>query len=461
MENVRFSVVMSNRGSLMQKKKRGTLGVVLCLVFVFALFMGAGPGVNLVNPDPTDPTATFTLFGRVPVIYAWVAFWYMVEAAVAAIAYFYLWNDKYRDGRGDIHDRSYTAMAEHKGVTYKFGEGKSYAGVEPITRDIYEKALAHYGDKHPEAGKWLDGNISKMRRANLQRIAPDGSVKTVYIGGEHFLFSANDAKVRSWVVALDTHGYIHVMGGQHNAPDYNNYMPGTWEEMGLSSDRKSPLYPSKMYWVSKRPGDMDDFEFVGMKNGPRDVPVTYLNYMNFVQDSQGELYLYGRTDGWGIQSWGLFKYDAEKRTWAPIGGLAGGIIESAKENTPQWMDLLYKQYRGSIPSEGGPKLLAWAWQPHFYNYMRSTKGVRFDPENRMVVQIGVRGVDWNGRYAHEEMFAYSDDHGQTFHRADGSVVKLPLTTNPAPDHNAKAASDMNPLWIMQWNYILSRAGLGN
>jgi hypothetical protein len=93
--------------------------------------------------------------------------------------------------------------------------------------------------------------------------------------------------------------------------------------------------------------------------------------------------------------------------------------------------------------------------------MRSTKGVRFDPENRMLVQIGIRGVDQNARYASREMFAYSDDGGETFHRADGSVVKLPLTTSPAPGHNADDASDMNALWIMQWNFILSHAGLGH
>ena len=75
-------------------KKRRRLGFVLGLVFVFALVMGAGPGVNLVNGDPSDAESTFTIFGGVPVLYAWVALWYLVEAGVAAIAYFYLWKDE-------------------------------------------------------------------------------------------------------------------------------------------------------------------------------------------------------------------------------------------------------------------------------------------------------------------------------------------------------------------------------
>jgi hypothetical protein len=365
-------------------------------------------------------------------------------------------NDRHRDGRGDIHDRSYTAMAAHKGYTYKFGEGKSYAGCETITQEFYEKVLARDAGKNPDAPMWLNGNVSVMRRANLQKIAPDGTVETVYIGGESFIFSAQDAKVRSWVVAIDKNGYIHVMGGQHNMPSYGNYMPGVWEKLGFSPDRSNPAHPTKMYWVSKRPEDITEFEFVGTNANPRDLPATYLNYMNFVQDNQGELYLYGRTNAWGFQSWGFFKYDADARTWSAVGGLAGGVVESAKAHAPQWMSRLYKQYRGSIPGEGGPRVLAWAWQPHFYDYLRSTRGVQFDLDNRMHVQIGVRGVDENARYALHNLFAYSDDGGQTFHRADGSPVKLPLTCNPAPEYDAVTTSAMNPLWIMQWSYLASQ-----
>ena len=77
-----------------KKSKRRILGTVLGLIFALALVMGAGPGIYLVNPDPANPAARFSIFGGVPVIFAWVALWCMVEAAVAAIAYFYLWDDK-------------------------------------------------------------------------------------------------------------------------------------------------------------------------------------------------------------------------------------------------------------------------------------------------------------------------------------------------------------------------------
>ena len=77
-----------------KKTSRRTLGVVLGLIFLFALVMGAGPGIYLVNPDPADPAARLTILGGVPVIYAWVLLWCIVEAAVAIIAYFYLWKDE-------------------------------------------------------------------------------------------------------------------------------------------------------------------------------------------------------------------------------------------------------------------------------------------------------------------------------------------------------------------------------
>ena len=65
-------------------------------------------------------------------------------------------------------------------------------------------------------------------------------------------------------------------------------------------------------------------------------------------------------------------------------------------------------------------------------------------------------MDENARYALHNLFAYSDDGGQTFHRADGSPVKLPLTCNPAPEYDAVTTSAMNPLWIMQWSYLASQ-----
>ena len=39
-----------------RKAKRKRLTIVLSLIFCLALVMGAGPGIYLINPDPSDPT---------------------------------------------------------------------------------------------------------------------------------------------------------------------------------------------------------------------------------------------------------------------------------------------------------------------------------------------------------------------------------------------------------------------
>lgn len=75
----------------LSKSGRKKLGVVLGVVFMLALVMGPGPGIYLVNPNPADPNARFTLFGM-PIIYVWAVFWFVVQAAVVLVAYFLVWD---------------------------------------------------------------------------------------------------------------------------------------------------------------------------------------------------------------------------------------------------------------------------------------------------------------------------------------------------------------------------------
>ena len=74
-----------------QPHREPRLGLVLLGIFLLAMFMGPGPGVRLINPDPSDPSATFTLAG-VPVVYAWSLFWYAVQSTVVLVAFFTVWS---------------------------------------------------------------------------------------------------------------------------------------------------------------------------------------------------------------------------------------------------------------------------------------------------------------------------------------------------------------------------------
>lgn len=62
----------------------------LIFLFLLAVFMGAGPGLHLINPDPEDPNATFIALG-LPIIYVWGLFWYAVQFGVILYAYLHFW----------------------------------------------------------------------------------------------------------------------------------------------------------------------------------------------------------------------------------------------------------------------------------------------------------------------------------------------------------------------------------
>ncbi len=71
----------------MNQKK---LATILTILFLLAMFMGSGPGLRLINPDPADPNAVFTVVG-LPKIYVWGLMWYGVQLTVILIAYFKIW----------------------------------------------------------------------------------------------------------------------------------------------------------------------------------------------------------------------------------------------------------------------------------------------------------------------------------------------------------------------------------
>ena len=68
------------------------MGIKLIILFLFAVVMGAGPGVFLINPDPVDPEAKRFILG-IPIVYAWAVLWFGVQTVCVMVAYFKLWRD--------------------------------------------------------------------------------------------------------------------------------------------------------------------------------------------------------------------------------------------------------------------------------------------------------------------------------------------------------------------------------
>ncbi len=372
---------------------------------------------------------------------------------------FFSQGDRQRDERGWYKLRDYSAAAEADGRVYRVGKGIAWEGCERVPVADYEQVVAALAGEYPEVRTWRSADHPHLYRTPITRTDGDGKARKVYLEGDRFIFDGTDGKVRAWSIAVDRNGYVHVTGGQHNAPNPGAFIPGSWERIGLSRDRTNDAFPSQLYWVSEKPHSIDSFEFVGQRASARRIPAEYLNYMNFAQDNNRELFLYGRTNVAGRQSWGLYRYDAETRRWTALGGNACDVIAAAKHNAPGWAQYLIRAIRGAVPTEPGPEVLAWAWQPHFYNYCRSNWGIRFDRTNRMHVQLPIRGLGQDVRIIDSSVYAYSDDGGRTFWRADGSKLKLPLTVNPAPAHLADVNGHLTQEYWELWLSLLRQAAL--
>ncbi len=78
------------------KMPKQPLSRFLFALFLLAMIMGPGPGLRLVNPDPADPNAVYTMLG-LPVIYVWGLFWYAVQLVAIIIAYRKLWTTENSD----------------------------------------------------------------------------------------------------------------------------------------------------------------------------------------------------------------------------------------------------------------------------------------------------------------------------------------------------------------------------
>jgi hypothetical protein len=365
--------------------------------------------------------------------------------------------DEFRDGRADTQTaRAYTAAAIRDGVQYKIGKAVPFNSADPVSSSEFERIVSTLEADYPEVKNW-EANQDHLYRVKIIKMSPNGQSEEAFLEGDRFVFDGSDAKLRGWSVALDQQGYIHLIGGMHNQPNPRDFIPGSWEQIGASREYRNDRYPSVLYWVSKNPGDITSFEFVGTRDNPRNIPVMHgMNYMNFVQDLQGVLYLYGRIYIQGVQSWGLYRYDPLMRQWTGLGGFPPDV----KKEFPVWADEFIQRCADSSSLESlrwrhdhpQGRVLAWSRQAHFYNYCRSAWGIRFDQTNRMHVQLPLFGFDDRNCNVSSELYAWSDDGGRTFHRADGSAVGLPLKVNPSRGNNTETPEYS---WQSSWTIWLS------
>ncbi|MFZ4582138.1 MAG: hypothetical protein ACOYM7_05755 [Paludibacter sp.] len=371
------------------------------------------------------------------------------------------------------NSEAYTTVATSNGTTYitaiqKIGQSE----VEKIYHDQLEK-LSNAG---PDGAKGDNrvGDLGELTpqwaRLQLIKIEADGRRETVFPFGDWFIFDLRDGKMGGWSLGIDSEGRIHLIGGMHNRPNPVNYLPGVWEKMGLSTKLKDKNYPAIMYWVSEKPKTITAFTFQGLAENPGNIPTPAqfnqpggLNYINFVTNRKtGTLFCYGRVyvDDilGGRQSLGLYRFNTKTKSWATIGGNPVDIIRDCDSAHPGWSNkLIQSGGKSDKLTKTDARVMAWAWYPGFYNFIRGW-GVRFDRTGRMHLRMPLNALDAEGRVFASDYYAFSDDEGDTWHRANGDSLKLPLTINPAPGHNADMNNHGTRQWWDLWESLLLEAG---
>jgi hypothetical protein len=366
-------------------------------------------------------------------------------------------------------EKDYTSSMKLKGSIYRVGEGVPWKGVEKVSKEQYDEIVNRLDKPYKaEAIKWAEGKYEHLYRIPIYKTTSDGHTEKFYLEGKNFVLYGEDAKLRGWSIFADEEGFIHLMGGQHNAPNSSLYIPGSWEKLGIGRKRNIN-YPRQMYWISRKPESIESFEFVGGRDNPRAIPIDYLNYMIFIKNHLNKNILFGRIDHYGWQSWGAFVYETTNKKWRAIGGDASNVYQNALANHSEWTTyaprstktkgrIIKPMIRGRIPATStGITALAWSWNPSFYNFCRDQWGIRFDRSGRMHVRVNLFGIQEQAYYDHNQIYAYSDDLGHTFFRANGHRVKTPLTTNPAPEYNASYEYQNNQQWLDLWLEVLKLA----
>jgi hypothetical protein len=287
---------------------------------------------------------------------------------------------------------------------HRFQAHNQYTSLATFKGNIY--AVSYDSARRPYLHK-VDEDTERCERGPLDRNEKD--VYRAYADGHH-LFS----------IGIDRDGYIHVLGDMHHGGD-------PWYRR--KSDNPLPKrfhgsHGGQMYWVSDRPEDISRFSFMG-KDAQRHIPCHHLSYAYFRTDVNGTLYMAARQSVRrprrhvpGTMGMGLWRYDAERKRWTALGG-----VPKDKYG--------FEDCEAVFPSV--------VWEPHGHGpenpwYQSFFSNVKFDRSNRLHLVTPINADRSVGDITHL-VYAYSDDGGETFRRADGTpIAPLPVRVT-GPEQN--------------------------
>ena len=209
-------------------------------------------------------------------------------------------------------------------------------------------------------------------------------------------YCISDNNHKTWDIAVDRAGYVHVSGDMHSHMD-----------MG--------------YWRSDRPEDVSSFTQITWEDKPPGTPLRCpisqsTTFPHFWKDRKGQLF-------WSAQ---------QSRSFLPFC--------SYDETTGLWTSL-----GGPKPVKGGEIGLAWAaGAAHSSSTEKGGFGASsfaavWDSNNRLHMMIGMLDKDTHGPHplgiGTDIIYAYSNDGGKTAHRADGTPIQYPIRASSGPGAN--------------------------
>jgi hypothetical protein len=238
-------------------------------------------------------------------------------------------------------------------------------------------------------------------RPLVTQIDCSGKVTTVFLDTlTDPVYTASSDGHNRFTMGIDKHGYLHVMGDMHG------YAP--WA--GTYTARYQ--YQSIMYWKSNKALDVTGgFTFCGGLNAATRLPgVEYGGDSRFFNDRNGELYFSARVRAFegstlgGSEpfiAYGVYRYNSSDGVWTALGGKVDPADAPGARN---FNTVLYWEYTHGFE--------AYQSQP------------RFDNNNRLHFSIAGNTAGTKGSGL---IYAYSDDCGLTWKKANGTAIPgLPL-----------------------------------
>jgi hypothetical protein len=253
-------------------------------------------------------------------------------------------------------------------------------------------------------------------RPTVTQQFPDGRVVTVFLDPKDDYRAFPDPH-NGFSLGLDKEGYLHITGDMHQFGARHG-RHGGYPYPERYDDKEGAVM---LYWRSRVPWDVErGFEFLGAAGSTRALPGTSWTYGRFFNDARGELYYSSRVRSYvsknfqqpdarrGSLAVGLYRYHSDSRSWTAV----GGSIPHPRPGSVARFHPVFFWANSGRPDTGHAYQ---AFQAHF----------NVDIHNR--IHFTACGHIGKSGKVVRLVYAYSDDQGETWHRADGTRIPgLPL-----------------------------------